>query len=51
VRAGARGGGPPGELSNWRGLSLLQGCTPTHYRAVSDAYNQSLTPISTRGGQ
>ena len=50
-RGSWRGPLPPGELSNWRGLFLKQGCTPTHYRAVSDAHNQSLTPIITRGGQ
>ena len=31
--------------------TLSRECAPTHYRAVSDAHNQSLTPIITRGGQ
>jgi len=55
IRGACRGSGqgpvPPGELSNWRGLYLKQGCTPAHYRAISDAYNQCLTPITLRGGQ
>ena len=37
------------ELSNWRGLCLKQGCTPAHYRAVSDAQNRSLNPITSGG--
>jgi hypothetical protein len=40
---------PPEELSNWRGLCLKRVCTPVHYRAVSDAQNRSLTPITSRG--
>ena len=40
---------PPEELSNWRRLCLKRGCTPAHYRAVSDAQNRSLTPITSGG--
>ena len=40
---------PPEELSNWRGLCLKRVCTPVHYRAVSDAQNRSLTPITSGG--
>ena len=40
---------PPEELSNWRGLCLKRVCTPAHYRAVSDAKNRSLTPITSGG--
>jgi hypothetical protein len=41
---------PPGELSNWCGLFLKRGCTPAHYRAVSDADHRSLTPPIIYGG-
>ena len=41
---------PPEKLSNWRRLCLKRGCTPVHYRAVSDAKNRSLAPITSGGG-
>ena len=44
-----RGPLPPEELSNWRGVCLKQCCTTDHYRAVSDAQNRRLTPITFGG--
>ena len=48
VCAGDQGGAPE-ELLNWRGLYLKRVCTPAHYRAVSDAKNRSLAPITSGG--
>jgi hypothetical protein len=49
VCAGAQGGALTPRRTLERGLCLKRGCTPAHYRAVSDAQNRSLTPITSGG--
>jgi hypothetical protein len=51
VRAGAQGGAltPKKTLELAWTVPQEQGCTPVHYRAVSDAQNRSLTPITSGG--